>query len=119
MSVRPLLLPLVVAAVAMSCIFAPPADPLRPVDIENATDIQLRVYQDGARRQLPLDIAPHGIGRTAFSWPIDSADGRVRVVLAEDAGGRRVYCERFAYKDLVAIQWKIRIIEKDACGSVP
>lgn len=108
------------AALALSsCVLGPPADPLRPVDIENATALQLRVYQDGATRRLPLDISAHGVARTAFAWPIDPSDGRVRVVLAEDPSGRRVYCESFTYKDLLAVHWKIRITEKDACAPGP
>jgi len=91
-------------------------DPLQKVDIENATAISLRVYQDGERRILPLEVAPHATAKTAFPWPIDDSDGRARMILAEDASGKRIYCQRCTYADLVKVDWKIRVIEHDLCG---
>jgi hypothetical protein len=91
-------------------------DPLHEVDIENTTGVAVRIYQDGARRALPLDVSAHATAQTAFAWPIDSSDGRVRMILVEDATGRRVYCERFRYVDLVKVDWKIKVIERDLCG---
>jgi hypothetical protein len=90
-------------------------DPLRKVDIENTTSVPLRIYQDGVRRTLPLDVPPHMTAETAFPWPIDGSDGRTRTILAEDASGKRVYCERFRYADLVKVKWKITVIERDLC----
>lgn len=37
------------------------------------------------------------------------------MVLAEDESGRRVYCELFRYSDLVRVNWKIKVIERDKC----
>jgi len=90
-------------------------DPLKVVDIENTTAIPLRVYQDGVRRDLPLDLPAHATAHTAFAWPIDSSDGRSRMILAEDGAGKRVYCERFTYGDLVKVGWRIKVIERDLC----
>jgi hypothetical protein len=90
-------------------------DPLKEVNIENTTSIPLRIYQDGVRRTLPLDVAPHTTAETAFPWPIDGRDGRTRTILAEDASGKRIYCERFGYADLVKVKWKITVIERDLC----
>jgi hypothetical protein len=91
-------------------------DPLREVDIENSTPIALHVFQDGERRTLALDLAAHATAETAFAWPIDSSDGRSRMILAEDAEGKRVYCERFRFADLVRIGWKITLTRHDRCG---
>jgi hypothetical protein len=107
-----LLFVVVLAALLPACGLG---DPAEKVDIENTTSIPLRIYQDGFRRELPLDIAPHTTAKTAFMWPIDRFDSRTRAILAEDASGKRIYCERFAYADLVRVRWKITIIERDLC----
>jgi hypothetical protein len=114
-------LPLIVLAAsavvaASACLPFRFGDPLHEVDIENSTRLSLRIYQDGVNRTLPLDLAPRAIGQTAFAWPIDSSDGRARMILAEDAAGKRVYCERFRYADLLKVNWKIKVIERDLCG---
>ena len=118
MTRRCMLLAAGLAAVLLAgCGYLPTfGDPLQKVDIENATAIPLRVYQDGERRILPLEVAPHATAKTAFPWPIDDSDGRVRMILAEDATGKRIYCQRFTYADLVKADWKIRVIEHDLCG---
>lgn len=103
-----------VSAVACSLPFGF-GDPLHKVDIENTTSVNLRIFQDGAQRTLPLDVAAHATAETAFSWPIDSTDGRARMILAETATGTRVYCERFRYDDLVRVGWRIKVIERDGC----
>ena len=114
---RRTLLTFLAAAVVAACACLPVAfgDPLHKVDIENGTSIPLRIYQDGVRRTLPLDLSPHAIAQTAFPWPIDISDGRARTILAEDAAGKRVYCERFRYGDLVKADWKIKVTERDLC----
>ena len=105
------------AVLVAACVYLPIfGDPLQNVDIENATAIPLRVYQDGERRILPLEVAPKAVAKTAFTWPIDDSDGRARMILAEDASGKRIYCQRFTYADLVKVDWKIEVIERDLCG---
>jgi hypothetical protein len=44
------------------------------VDIDT-TATPLRVYEDGARRLLALDLAGHATAETAFAWRIDSSMG--------------------------------------------
>jgi hypothetical protein len=38
------------------------------------------------------------------------------MILAEDVSGKRIYCQRFTHADLVKVDWKIKVTERDLCG---
>lgn len=102
---------LIIGLVCVGCIPQSIGDPAHGVVFENALTEPIVVYEQG--RVVPRftrDVGPGASVESAWLWPLDASDRRVRRVEASTRDGVFVYCQDFTFKDLEVVKWRIRII---------
>jgi hypothetical protein len=92
-------------------------DPTKAVEIHNASDVPLVVFDEGRNRwNEGWVIQPGETSKAAWIIPTPGVSGKLihgRRVEAEDLAGNRVFCRYYNYEELKDAGWRVELTKGD------
>ena len=96
--------------VTVSCGGLPLADTSHDVQLRNATETIVLLYEDNTDPPSPpVRLEPGATRHNVWLWPVRPTDSLRRTVVALSLERSLLYCQEFTYQELERLQWRVEI----------